>query len=65
LYPNIAINHPVFFGEGAQLENCVIGPFTTIGDGVIIKNSILWNSIIRTNAEVTKALLNNSKISPL
>lgn len=61
-YPNIVINHPVFFGEGAQLENCVIGPFTTIGDGAIIKNSIVRNSIIGTNAEVTKALLDSSII---
>jgi len=61
-YPGIVINHPVFIGEGAMLENCIIGPYTTIGAGVVIKNSIIKNSIIGAKAEVSKALLDNSII---
>lgn len=61
-YPGVVINHPVFIDEGAELENCIIGPYTTIGKNSVIKNSIIRNSIIGSNAEVLKALLDNSII---
>jgi len=61
-YPGVVVNHPVFIGEGAEIENCIIGPYTTIGAGSLIKNSIIRNSIIGSKAEVNKALLENSII---
>jgi glucose-1-phosphate thymidylyltransferase len=61
-YPGVVITHPVFIDEGAVLENCIIGPYTTIGKGAVIKSSIIRNSIIGSNAEVLKAMLENSII---
>ena len=61
-YPGVVIKHPVFIAEEAHLENCIIGPYTTIGKGAKIKDSIIRNSIIGSNAEVAKSLLDNSII---
>lgn len=61
-FPGVLITHPVYIGEDVVLENCIIGPYTTIGQGAVIRNSIIRNSIIGSNAEVYKALLDNSII---
>ena len=61
-FPGVVIDHPVFIGDNSILENCVIGPYTTIGSGAVIRNSIIRNSIIGSKADVQKALLDNSII---
>lgn len=59
---SIVINDPVYISENAVVENSVIGPFTTVGDNCVIKNSIIINSIISSNSVVEKSLLENSII---
>jgi glucose-1-phosphate thymidylyltransferase len=61
-FDNVVVNRPVFIADDAQIENCIIGPYTTIDKGCKIKDSIIRNSIIGTNAEVSKAMLENSII---
>lgn len=61
-FAGVVINRPVFIDEETVLENCIIGPYATIGKGAVIKNSIIKNSIIGSNAEVNKSLLENSII---
>jgi glucose-1-phosphate thymidylyltransferase len=56
------INDPVFIHEEAIVENCVIGPFTTIAEGCVVRNSIIRNSIISSGANVEKSMLENSII---
>jgi glucose-1-phosphate thymidylyltransferase len=50
----------VYIAPSAKLTNCIIGPFTTIGDNAVIGESIIRNSIISEDAQVHKALLDNS-----
>ena len=46
---DVQILGPVTIGENCVLENCIIGPYATIGSGCIIKNSQVSNSIILKN----------------
>jgi len=53
---------PVFIAEDAVISRSIIGPYTTVASGAIVKNSIIQNSIISDNAKVTKGLLSESII---
>jgi len=59
---NVVINHPVFIAESAKVENCIIGPYTTISENCVIKDSVIKNSIIGSGAKVECALLDQSLI---
>ncbi|HKI78147.1 MAG TPA: sugar phosphate nucleotidyltransferase [Ignavibacteriaceae bacterium] len=61
-FKDAVIVPPVFIAEDANIKNSVIGPFTTVSSGCKIENSIIRNSIVGTNASVSKALLDNSII---
>ncbi len=61
-FENVVINHPVHISDEAEVSNSVIGPYTTIDKGCKIEDSIIRNSIIGSNALVTKSLLENSII---
>ena len=56
----VVVNEPVYMSPTAKLSNCIIGPFTTIGANAVINESIVRNSIISEDAQVHKALLDNS-----
>ncbi|MGE5680543.1 MAG: sugar phosphate nucleotidyltransferase [Bacillota bacterium] len=59
---SVVINHPVYIAASAIVENSVIGPFTTISEGCVIKDAIIKNSIIGTGAKVEKAMLDHSLV---
>ena len=50
---------PVFIGDHVVLENATIGPFVSIGESTVIKNSTISNSIIQKNCLINKARLEN------
>lgn len=56
----VVINEPVYIAPTANLRNCIVGPFTTIGANAVIGDSVIRNSIISEDAQVHKALLDNS-----
>jgi glucose-1-phosphate thymidylyltransferase len=58
----VVINEPVFIADDAEISNSVIGPYTTIASGCKIKECIIRNSIVDSDARVEKALLDNSII---
>lgn len=58
----IVINPPVFVHPSAELENCVIGPFTSIGAGAHVYSSIVRNSILEDEAQVRDVILERSLI---
>ena len=58
----VVINEPVFIDDDAEVVNSVIGPFTTIASGCKIKECIVKNSIVDSNSQVEKAMLDNSII---
>jgi glucose-1-phosphate thymidylyltransferase len=53
---------PVFIGEDCEIQNSIIGPFTTVGNGVKIKDTILNNSIVGDNAVIENSILQDSII---
>lgn len=58
----VVINHPVFISEKANVNNSVIGPFTTIASNCVVTNSIIVNSILSPGANVDKVILESSII---
>jgi len=46
------IRGPVIVGQCAQIENSFIGPYTSIGNGVRIINSVVEHCVILNNSEV-------------
>ncbi|HOJ31223.1 MAG TPA: sugar phosphate nucleotidyltransferase [bacterium] len=60
--PSVVINEPVFIEPSAQLRNCVIGPYVSIGKNVNMVNVIVQNSIINDNASIKNVVLTDSII---
>jgi glucose-1-phosphate thymidylyltransferase len=58
----IVINPPVFVHTSAKLENCVIGPYASIGSGAHVFSSIVRNSILEDEAQVRDVVLERSLI---
>ncbi len=56
----VVVNPPVYIAATAKLCNCIVGPYTTVGDHASISESVIRNSIIGEDAQVQKALLDNS-----
>jgi glucose-1-phosphate thymidylyltransferase len=59
---NATIIAPCFIGEGVVLKNSTIGPFASIGEGTIIEDSIVKNSIIQRHSLIKNATLDNAMI---
>ena len=59
---NSEIIEPCFIGEGVVLKNSTVGPFASIGDGTIIENCNVKNSIIQTQTVIKNATLDNAMI---
>ncbi len=59
---NVVINPPVFVHPTAELENCVVGPFASIGAGARVNSSIIRDSILEDEAQVRDVILENSII---
>lgn len=58
--PGSVIIPPCFVSQKATVENSIIGPYTSIADGAVVKDSIIKNSIISYAAKVVNTLLNDS-----
>ncbi|MCL4376829.1 MAG: sugar phosphate nucleotidyltransferase [Actinobacteria bacterium] len=59
---SVVINPPVYISPDAELRNCVIGPYVSIGKGVSLSNVIVRNSIINDKAIIKNVVLQNSVI---
>lgn len=53
---------PVYIHDSAKLDNTIVGPHVSIGEGATIKNSLIQDSIINSGATVENALLCESII---
>jgi len=49
---NSVVRGPVIIGRNTVIENCFIGPFTSIGDGCTIRNSEVEFSLILKDVQV-------------
>jgi len=52
----------VYIDDSAEITGSIIGPNVSIGENVIIKNSVIKDSIVNRNANVENALLSESII---
>jgi glucose-1-phosphate thymidylyltransferase len=53
---------PVYIASNAKIMNSIIGPFATIGEGAVVTDSIIRNSILGDESSATGVLLDNSII---
>ena len=59
---NSKIIEPCFIGENVVLKNSEIGPYVSIGEGTIVEDSTIKNSIVQTNSKIMNANLDNAMI---
>lgn len=53
---------PCFIGENVLIENAVVGPHVSLGNGTKITNTIISNSNIQQNSTIDNAVISNSMI---
>jgi glucose-1-phosphate thymidylyltransferase len=53
---------PVFVSNTARVENSILGPYVSVADEAVIRNSIIRDSIISERAEVNNSRLQSSLI---
>ena len=53
---------PCFVGDGAIIENSIIGPYVSVGENTRISDSRIKNSIIQKEATLRNAMLENSML---
>ncbi len=56
------ITPPVYLAPSARVENSILGPHLSVGDGAKIEGAIISDSIIGARAEVTNCLLHSSLV---
>lgn len=49
---NSVVRGPAVIGDGARIENAFIGPYSAIGDGCVVADSEIENSIVMSNSEI-------------
>jgi len=62
--PGCLVVPPVYLAPTARVENSIIGPYVSIGDGAKISSSIITNSIINEHAHISSVIMRNSLIGP-
>jgi len=61
-FENTIIIQPVNIHASCRIKNSIIGPNVSIGEGTIVENSIVKESIIGLDAEIKNAVLHDSLI---
>ena len=61
-FPGVTVIPPVHIPGTVHLENVVIGPNVSLGDGCILKNVIIRDSIVGESSEISQIFLENSLI---
>jgi len=59
---NAVIIPPCFVGDGAVIENSVVGPHVSVGENTRISDSRIRNSIIQKDSTIRNAMLENSML---
>jgi len=59
---NSTIIPPCHIGNNVSIRNSVIGPYVSIGDRCVLKQTVLKNTVIQTNSEIQYAVFENSMI---
>ncbi|MFX1257074.1 MAG: sugar phosphate nucleotidyltransferase [Promethearchaeota archaeon] len=56
------IKNPNFIGKYTKIINSIIGPYVSLGNNCVVKNSILENSVIENNTILNNIISKNSII---
>lgn len=59
---NSVIIPPSYVSKNAKIDNCVIGPYASIGDDCEIKDSVVKNSIVGYRSKIENLVMKNSLI---
>ena len=59
---NATIIEPCYIGANVQLSNCTVGPYVSLGDGTVVSDSLLINTIVQNNTTLKNADLEDSMI---
>ncbi|MHB0994987.1 MAG: sugar phosphate nucleotidyltransferase [Elusimicrobiales bacterium] len=55
---------PVYIAPTAKVENSIVGPYASIGDGVRVDSSIISDSIVNEGASILNMNLSGSLVGP-
>ncbi len=59
---NSIIIPPCFLDDNVEIKNSIIGPYVSVGQGTVIDMSVISNSIIQNNSNITCVTLENSMV---
>ncbi|MDC6366447.1 MULTISPECIES: sugar phosphate nucleotidyltransferase [Flavobacteriaceae] len=59
---NANIIEPCFIGENVVVKNSTIGPYVSVGNGTVVENSTIKNSLIQNKTKISNANLDNAMI---
>lgn len=59
---NSVIHEPCFIGENVIIDNSIIGPHVSLGKGTKVVNSIVVNTNVQNETEISNAILKDSMI---
>ncbi|MBC7257292.1 MAG: nucleotidyltransferase, partial [Chloroflexi bacterium] len=53
---------PVYVADTAVIENAIVGPYASIGEGVVIREALVRDTIVEAGALIERALIEHSLI---
>jgi glucose-1-phosphate thymidylyltransferase len=59
---NSVVVQPCFIGRDVRIENSVVGPHVSVGEGSTITNAVVQNSIIQKGSSIAAMCIQNSMI---
>ena len=57
--PGVKVIAPCYIGKGAKITNSTIGPNVSVGDGCVVENSTISNTVLWDNVKVSGQTLDN------
>ncbi|MDD5067896.1 MAG: sugar phosphate nucleotidyltransferase [bacterium] len=61
-FRNVLVISPNYISKSAKLRNCIIRPYVSIGNNVVVENSVIKNSLVNDGAIIRNLFLNDSLI---
>lgn len=59
---NAVIVQPCYIGKNVSIKNSVVGPYASLGEGCVVQNTVLSNSIVQKQTQLANANIANSMI---
>jgi glucose-1-phosphate thymidylyltransferase len=59
---NSLVIEPCFLGKNVVISNSIVGPFVSLGEGTIVENSHVSNSIVQKHAHISHSVVANSML---